>query len=329
MKKGIGIGLLLSIWLACVPAWADGLDSVGLLRTDYVGVGGIDMPKFVQRRIYTYLMDFFVTDMKAKQALSEIRSAGICLEDILTRIVVGIPADVERSEHIVLWETSENLSKYKPLISAHSQAIDTRSYLDIEYFATKRENECLAILENVLVLGSELRVKEVVESYKNGYRGGPANEGLQSELRRVNRAQDVWFVFGLSDKERKIVGRADPLLDKTAEGLGMLKLGDIQRGNIAMDFSSGIDVKGRVVLNTPEAAKQTASLLNAFLAEVSQDQDVKELGFDSFVPGIKFGAEKADVTLNVIYNQKKFEEMIALVTQLAKSIQHKGRVAVQ
>ncbi|MBQ8037293.1 MAG: hypothetical protein IJ268_09885 [Proteobacteria bacterium] len=320
MKKGIGIGLLISAWLACTPAWADGIDSVGLLRTDYVGVGGIDMPKFVQRRIYVYLMDLFVTNKGFKQALSEIRAAGVSPEKILKRIVVGIPTDVERSEHIVLWETNEDLSQYKPMIAAHSDAIDTRKHNGMEYYATKRENECLAILDNLIVLGSELRVKEVLAAYKEGYREGPTNAGIRAELQRVNRQADAWFVWGLSAKESDKIGRADPILDKSSEGIGMLKLGDIKHGNLSMDFVAGLNAKACVGMKDDASAKQASDVMNAFLAEMAKDVDVVELGFDQFLSGIKFDKDKADVKLSVNYDQSKFDALVALVTQIAKSV---------
>ncbi|MBQ1926481.1 MAG: hypothetical protein II180_10240 [Proteobacteria bacterium] len=327
MRRGIGIGLLLSLWLACTPAWAEGIDSVQLMRGDYVGVGGIDMHKFVQRRIYVYLMDLFVTNAGFKQALSEMRAAGVVPEKILNRIVVGIPTDVERAEHIVLWETSEDLAQYKPIIAAHSDVIDKRSHADLEYFATKRENECLAMLDNVIVLGSELRVKEVLSAYKEGYRGGPKNEALQKELKRVNRAMDVWFVFGLSDKEKEKIGRADPVLDKSAEGLGVLKLGDMQHGNLSMDFSSGLNAQASIEMKDAVSAKQTSDVMNAFLSEMVKDRDVMELGFDQFMSGIKFDMAKSDVKLSVVYDQAKFDALVALVTQVAKSVPGNARVA--
>ncbi|MBQ9816279.1 MAG: hypothetical protein IJM59_02260 [Proteobacteria bacterium] len=324
MKKGIFGGLVMALWLAVTPAWAEGVDSVTWLQGDYVGVGGIEVPKFVQRRIYTYLMNFFVTDKAAKQAFDEIRAAGIVLEDILTRIVVGVPVDVERAEHIILWETSEDLSKYKVLLSAHSQIIDTRSHQGVEYFATKRENECLAILGSVLVLGSELRVKEVIEAHKAGYKDGPKRAALQAELKRVNRKMDAWFVFALTDKERKTIGRADPLIDMTAGGLGTLKLADIQKGHVVFDFSKGLSVSSSVEMVSEASAAQTARLMTAVLQDAGKDQDVKDLGFDSFVSGISFESKKSDVILNVNMDQPKFDELISQVTQIAKSVSGKS-----
>lgn len=324
MKNRFFAGLGLALCLAASPAWADDVDSSMWLRGDYVGVGGIDMPKLSQRRIYSYLMKFFVTDKGVKQALDEIKSSGIVLEKILTRVVVGIPSDVERSEYIVLWETTEDLSKYKKLLSSHSQAIDTRTYQEMEFFATRRTNECLAILDNVLVLGSELRVKEVMEAYKSGYKDGPKNALLKAEMKQVDKKKDAWFVFVITDKEKKALAKTDPIIDMTAGGLGSLKLSEMKKGNISFDFSKGLNASANIEVISPEVAAGSAKLLTAAFAEAANDKDVKELGFDSFVSGVAFNAKKSDVTVSVVYEQAKFDELIAIVTQFMKGISASG-----
>lgn len=320
MRKRLLLGLTMALCLAAAPAWAENIDSSQWLKGDYIGVGGIDMPKFSQRRIYSYLMNFFVTDKGVKQSLEEIKSAGIILEKILTRVVIGVPSDVERSEHIILWETTEDLSKYKELLAKHSQAMDLHQYEGMEYYATKRENECVAILDNVLVLGSELRVKEILNAHKAGYKDGPKNAALRAEMKQVDKKKDVWFVFVLSDKIRKNLAKTDPIIDMSAGGLGTLNLSEIQKGNLTMDFSNGLNAQAKVEVNSADSAAKSARLLNAVIAEASNDQDVKELGFDSFMTGVAFNAKKSNVSVSVIYDQSKFDELIAIVTQFMKSI---------
>ena len=152
MRRGILAGGFLAAFLSMSPLWAEPLDSTTWLKGDYIGVGAIDVPRLAHRRIYTYLMDFFVTDKNVRQAFGIIRDAGIRFEDVLTRIVVGIPSDIQNAEHVILWETNEELSKYRTILAAYGDRIDKRMYQGMEYYATKRENECLAILDNVLVL---------------------------------------------------------------------------------------------------------------------------------------------------------------------------------
>lgn len=320
MKRGIFVSALLALWLTAVPALAENVDTVTWLKGDYIGVGGIDMSKLAQRRIYTYLMNFFDTDKGVHQGLEEMKAVGIVLEKVLTRVVVGVPSDVERSEHIVLWETSEDLNKYKPILSNHKQAIVTRHYQDVEYFATMRENECLLILDNVLILGSELRVKEIIEAHNEKYTQGPKNQGLVAELKRVNKSRDAWFVFSLSEKEKKIIGRGDPVIDMTSSGLGVLKLGDLSKGNLSFDFSDGMNFESSIEMASPESASQTAKLMTSVLSDAVKDMDVKELGFDKLLTGMKFQSKKSDVLLNIVFNQAQFDDLISLVTQYAKSV---------
>ena len=323
MKRGLFGGIFLSLWLAAMPAWAQEsapVDTVTWLEGDYIGVGGIDVPKFVQRRIYTYLMDFFVTDSGVKTALETIRSSGIVMENILKRIVFGMPVDIERSEHIILWETSETLMQYKAILGAHSSKLDVRQQNGVEYFATKRENECLAILGNVLVLGSERKVRAVIDAYQKGYKGGPSNPELHQELKRADKTKDAWFAFVLGDKERKFIGRGDPIVDMRAGGLGVLNFGDILRGNASFDFSKGLNVQGNVGMVSETSAKQASGVIQKVLLDAASDADVKASGFDKFIGGIKLGNKKSDMQISVVYNQGKFDELIAAVTQFMKNV---------
>ena len=320
MKRGILLGILLALVVFISPAWAENVDSMLWLRGDYVGVGSIDVQKFSQSKIYRELMAFFETDSGVKQALAEINDAGIVLDKTLKRIVVGVPVDVEKSEHIVIWETNEDLSKYHTVISSHSNKIDMRTYMDMPYYATKRENECMALIENVFVLGSELRVKEIIESYKTGYRKGLKNAELAAEVKRADKTRDAWFAYALTAKEKQRIGSGDPIIDMTSEGLGKLNLGEIQQGNVSFAFSSGLLVFAATKMVSEQSAKQTATLLSALVERGAKDKDVEALGFGAFLTGVSFSAKKDDVLLTVTYDQARFDELIALITQFAKSI---------
>ena len=320
MKKGVILGFLLSAFLAWTPVSAEEIDGISLLSGEYIGVGSIDVHKFVQRRLYTYLMDFFMTDVRAKAAIGVVRDAGIKFEDILTRIVAGIPGDVERSEHIVIWETSEDLSKYKPILASHAQDLETRMYQGFEYYATKRENECLAVHGNILILGSEQRVKEILDSVREKYQSGPKDPVLKAELGRVNKSQDAWFVFTMTSKLKKQMAPLDPVVDMSKTGQGQLRISEVLSGNMAFDFSKGLSVEGAFVLPTEASAAQSASLMNTILKDAASDKDVKELGFDVFMRGIVFNAAQKDAKFSISYDQAQFDQLIALVTQAAKSV---------
>lgn len=327
MKKGIFLGLFLSAALAISPASAEETDSMSWLSGEYIGVGSIDVHKFVQRRIYSYLMDFFMTNQAAKTAMQEVKNAGIRLEDILTRIVAGVPTDVDKTEHIVIWETSVDLSQYKSILGTHSQNIDKRTYQDVEYYATKRENECLFVHGNMLILGSELRVREVIDSIKKHYTGGPQPAILQKEIKRARKDLDAWFAFAITPKLKKQLVQLDPVVDMSAAGLGQLKVALVQSGNMAFDFSKGLSVKGAFAMPSAESATQSSAVMNAVLSNAATDKDVKELGFDTFMHGIVFNAEKTDALFTVDYDQNLFDQLIALVTQAAKSVPGQPKAA--
>ena len=320
MKRGILIGILMVLVAFISPAWAENVDSIQWMRGDYIGVGGIDVQKFSQRKIYQELMAFFETDSGVKQALGEVRDAGVVLDKTLKRIVDGVPVDVERSEHIVIWETNEDLTKYRAIISGHSNKIDTRTFMDVPYYATKRENECMALIENVFVLGSELRVKEIIESYKTGYKKGLKSPELASEVSRADKSRDAWFAYALTARELQRIGSGDPVIDMTDENLGKLNLGDMRQGNISLSFSSGLLVFSATKMVSEQSAKQTATLLSALVERGANDKDIAELGFGAFLTGVSFSSKKDDLMLTVTYDQARFDELIALITQFAKSI---------
>ena len=312
-------GLLITFWIAA-PAWADNGDSIMWLKGDYVGVGGINIDKFSKTPLYNELMNFFKTSQEVEIAFQVMSDSGLVPEKILNRIVVGIPSDVEKSEHLVFWETTENLDKYKELLQSRPE-FDIRKYEGIEYFATKRTNECLFITGKVLVLGSELKIKEIIESVKSNYNKGPKRQSLQKELKRTDKSHDAWFAYALTTSEQERLGRGDPIVDMSASDLGKLNLGQIKSGNLSLDFSSGLRANAMIQMNSVETAAQTANLLMALLQEGTTDEYVRSIGMESFLTGISFSAQKSDIRMNVNYDQEKFVKLITLVTQFAKSIQ--------
>lgn len=320
MRKGCLACGLMAMWMFASSAYAEPIDSTLWLKDGYVGVGAIDVPKLAQRRIYAYLMDFFVTDKNVKQAFSVIRSAGIVFEEILSRIVVGLPADVAKSEHIILWETTQDLSQYKTILATYDKTVDKRMHQGMEYYATKRENECIAIIGNVLALGSELKVKTILETHKAGYAGGVTNGDLQAMLKRADKSGDAWFVFALGKAQRESIGRGDPVIDMTAEGKGAIRLGDLQSGAVSLEFSKGLQVSSLLTMTDETSAQQMTKAVSSLISDAKKDADVQALGFDAFLPGIQFKSSKSDIFMTISYDQATFDRLIALVTQFVKSI---------
>lgn len=320
MKKGLVLSSILATWLFAIPSYAEPIDSMQWFKDDYVAVGAVDVPKLAQRRIYTYLMDFFVTDQNVKQAFTIIRASGIVFEEVLQRIVVGIPADVDKSEHIILWETSEDLTKYKEIFATYEKTLDKKTHQGIEFYATKRENECMAILGNVLVLGSELKVKSILDAHKANYTAGVSNPDLQAMVKRADKKSDAWLAFALDATQRQRIGRDDPIIDMTSTNEGALKLGDIQAGLLALDFSKGLKASSLFVMPSEIEAQNTQKAVSTVLSNAQKDGDIQALGVDTFIPGIRFKAQKNEVLMTVSYDQETFDKLIALVTQVVKSI---------
>ena len=321
MKKALYIflGLFMAVWIES-PAWAQTNDTMLWLKGDYVGVGVINVEKFSKTPLFKDLMNFFTTNKDAKQAFQIILDAGLIPEKVVNRIIVGIPTDIGKSEHVILWETSEKLENYKKLLTARTDALEIRKHQNFEYFATKRENECLAIIDDILVLGSELQVKEIIDAVTTKYKKGPKRAALQTEIKRTDKTKDAWFAFALTQKEQERIGRSDPIVDMTAAGVGTLRFGEIKSGNLTLDFGAGLKAGAFIGMASEASAAQTANLLMTLLQNGVVDEDVKALGLESFLNGITFSSQKSDIRMSVNYDQEKFNRLIEVVTQFAKSI---------
>ncbi|MGN1073282.1 MAG: hypothetical protein ACI4VB_11360 [Bradymonadia bacterium] len=316
MRRGILAGGFLAAFLSMSPLWAEPLDSTTWLKGDYIGVGAIDVPRLAHRRIYTYLMDFFVTDKNVRQAFGIIRDAGIRFEDVLTRIVVGIPSDIQNAEHVILWETNEELSKYRTILAAYGDRIDKRMYQGMEYYATKRENECLAILDNVLVLGSELKVLSVIDSYRTQYRGGVSSAVLRQEILRVDKSRDAWFAFAVDEATRERIKGKGLVFDWTSTKEGILRLWEVPSGNMTLDFSTGLRAHLTFVMDPATSVPEATTFGNAALT--SFGKNIPEL--QAVAKGFRFVAAEREVLGEIDYSQETFDQLIDFTTLLVKEV---------
>ena len=73
-------------------------------------------------------------------------------------------------------------------------------------------------------------------------------------------------------------------------------------------------------MNDDKSAAQTAKAVSVLLANGKKDPDVQALGVESFLSGIAFNASTSEVTMTINYDQATFDQLIALVTQLVKSM---------
>jgi len=318
MRKGFFFGVWLTLFLAAGSVRAADVDVVQWLGEGYVGIGVIDMQKLPQRKIFTDLMHFFVTDDNAKQALSHLNDAGLNY-GMLTRVVVGIPNDVEKSEHIIFWESKESLQRFVPVVDKYRDELNVRTYRGVTYYCTKRQNECFTFFDTLLILGSERQVRAMLDVRQSNLRvrkNGPLAH--QAEL--ADKTKDVWFAFALTDSERTRIGRADPIVDMSSEGLGKLNFSDLRAGHFSLDFSTGLAMAGALSMAGEASASALSGIVSKLMADALNSLGVKELGVDVFIRPIKIGAKKATVNIAFSYSQAVFDQLIALVTDLAKSV---------
>ena len=120
MKKGFLFGIIFALFIFIESAYADSCDVLDMFDGTYVGVGAIDMQKMPDREIYGTLMSFFMTDPEAHKVLVDLEKSGLSSKSV-RRIVVGIPADVERAEFLMIWETMSSIKPYVPVLEKYAE----------------------------------------------------------------------------------------------------------------------------------------------------------------------------------------------------------------
>ncbi|MGI5830476.1 MAG: hypothetical protein ACOX8U_09960 [Bradymonadia bacterium] len=318
MKRTWILGLLL-IFVFVSQAQAKDVDTVEWLSSDYVGVGAVDMERFSKRKLYDDLMAFFLTDADTKQALTGLEAAGFDSKTDVKRIVVGVPADVERGAHIVFFEAKKHLEAYRPLL-AHDK-IDVRTHSEVEYFCTKRANECMTVFGNVLAVGSEGRLKSVIDVVKAGGKGDlKKNTALAAQIKSASKNKDSWFAYALNTKIRERLGKNDPIADLTEDGLGKVNAGDLKAGNLSIDFQKGLDVSAKSNLVSKQAAASVATYLTKLLTDAGNSEDVKSLGIDFLIKAVSASAKDSNVLVTIKLSAAEFDQVIDLTTGLVQSV---------
>ena len=152
-KRGSFLIFLVLFLFVSLSAYAKE-DPMSLLSGDFVGVGSVNMERFTKRALYDDVMKLVLTDARAADTLKRIESQGFDIKKDISRIVVGVPADVERREHIIIWESKKELSKLESVFEG--DGIEKREHNGMSYFAYTRDNICVAILGKMMVQGSAL-----------------------------------------------------------------------------------------------------------------------------------------------------------------------------
>lgn len=320
MKRCFLFGILLVFLLFMENAYAEPENDLNWVRNDYVGVGAIDMQKLTDRNIYADLMAFFVTDPDAKQVLGELEKAGLNSKS-LQRIVVGIPADVEKGEFIIFWELKDTLDKYLPVLENRETQLNKASYQNRDYFCVKNKNQCLLVAGNNLVYASELKLKGILDVYA-GKADVEINDALVQTAKRADVSKDAWLAFSLDEVQRSRIGAADPLVDQSAKGKGQLKLGAVKSGTLSIDFSQGLRSEMVVHMVSQEAARDFSGIVNDLMRQGLNDQDIKSMELENLIKGLSLQAKADNLMITVNYSQNTFQKLISIVTDVVKSAAH-------
>lgn len=323
MKKGFLFGIIFALFLFVGSAYADSCDMLDMFDDTYVGVGAIDMQKMPDREIYGTLMSFFMTDPEAHKVLVDLEKSGLTSKSV-RRIVVGIPADVERAEFLMIWETMSSIKPYVPVLEKYAASFEKKKLGNHDYYCKKDGNQCLLMLDESLVLASQAKMNSFILMLDNSGRTNKKNVKLKEIAQTTDQKKDAWLVFWLDEVQRGRIGQGDPLVDMSAEGKGTLRLGSIQSGNVSLDFSKGMHADIAIQMLEPAHAKYFSDILTTLLERARNDEDVKTLGLVDVMNGIQVGARKNEFVVTVAYSQKTFSQLISVVSDLVKMTARDG-----
>ncbi len=322
MKKGFLFGIIFALFIFIESAYADSCDVLDMFDGTYVGVGAIDMQKMPDREIYGTLMSFFMTDPEAHKVLVDLEKSGLSSKSV-RRIVVGIPADVERAEFLMIWETMSSIKPYVPVLEKYAEAFEKKKLGNHDYYCKKNGNQCLLMLDESLVLASQAKMNNFIlmldKTSKNN-----KNVKLKEIAHETDQKKDAWLVFWLDDVQRGRIGQGDPLVDMSAEGKGTLRLGSIRSGSVTLDFSKGMHANITIQMLEPAHAQYFSDILTTLLERARNDEDVITLGLVDVMNGIKLGARKNEFVVTVAYSQKTFSQLISVVSDLVKMTARDG-----
>ncbi len=320
MRKSFLFGVLLAFLLLLESACAMASDGLDWVLSDYVGVGAIDMQKITDRKIYTDLMALFVTDPDARQVLGELEKAGLNSKSI-RRIVVGIPQNVDKGEFVVFWEIQDAVDKYLPVLGSRESELTKYHYEDKDYYCMKQNRICLMVNDTRLVLGSEDKIRGVIDVVI-GKSSVKKNDALIQKAQQADQTKDAWLAFSLNDASRARIGAADPIVDMSVEGKGQIRLGAVQSGVVSLDFSTGLKSEILVLMKNEDDAKAYSEIIGDLMKLGLESEDVKFLGLTAVIEGIRIHHQEKNVAVTIDYSSDTFMKLQLMVTDLVKAAAH-------
>ena len=322
MKKGVLFGILIAFFLCLESAYADSCDVLDFFDDTYVGVGAIDMQKMPERAIYGKLMSFFMTDQDARRVLVDLEASGLTSKSV-RRIVVGIPSDVEQAEFLMVWETVSPLAPYMPVLEKYVDSLDRKQSAGQTYYCKKQGGQCLLLLNDALVLASPSKMENFIRQLGSDARPKTATR-LKKLTASVNQDRDAWLVFWLDDAQRARIGQGDPLVDMRAQGKGELRLGSVQSGDVAIDFSEGLNAEVVVRMTGPEQARAFSEILASLLETARHDEDIMALGLVDVISGIHVKAAQKNLHVSIRFSHDTFSRLIDVISDLVRMAARDG-----
>lgn len=320
MKHSIVAGILALSLAFSTAAFAKDIDSIDLFSGDYIGIVGADFDNLTSRPLYKKVMGDASVNKEADGLKSKLSAldASLDAEKDIDTMLVAIPKDVDKSEHVIIFEFKKSLANAVAAIEADSVKPDSaysRMEADgIVYYVHKRENEWITVLgDKRIAVGSEREVKAVAASNKAGKAAKPIknNAALYKQYQAADKKSDIWGAYILTSRELKEL--KDVVLD--GENGKSFHADQIEGGTASIHLANGLALGIVAKMKSESAAADGSAVLGSTLGAFLSDPSLNDMGLGFLASAIKISSSKSDLKANINFTNAQVDVLIGLAAE--------------
>ena len=320
MKHSIVAGILALSLAFSTAAFAKDIDSIDLFSGDYIAVAGVDVDNLATRPLYKKATGDASVNKEADGLKNKLNAldASLDAEKDIDTMLIAIPKDIDKEEHIIILEFKKSLANAQAAIEADSVKPDsayTRMEVDgIIYYIHKRENEWITVIDDKrIAIGSEREVKAVAASNKAGKAAKPIknNAALYKQYQAADKKNDIWGAYILTARELKELKGA--VLD--GEGGKSFHADQIESGTLSIHLAKGLALNVVAKMKSEAAAADGSAVLGSTLGTFLSDPQLDAMGLGFLSSSIKISSAKSDLKANVSFTNEQVDVLIGLAVE--------------
>lgn len=269
-----------------------------MLPGDTSMVISFDLARIRKAPLYKTMMEMVKKQPDGQKALAEIKAkSGVDLEKDIDRIVVALPANVEKSESFVLM-VKGRLDQGKLTSAAMSDKNaggKEGSHNGVKTVSVDNGQGSFAFLNGYMLAGSTSGVHKAIDASKG--KGALKGGKVSAAIAKVDTGKDMWMVIDINDTMRKNMP-SDPMA-KSVTGM-----------QASLDLASGLGLKMALSTKDAASAKQIADTLSAQLN--AQNKGAPPM-FANMMKKITAKAAGSDVNIEVALSQQDVDMLKGLL----------------